>query len=1051
MFKGKLHLNKYLLSSFVVMSMFCSSSAKAQSKKPVKPQPPLAAGENGKLSYTPDSLGNRIPDFSYAGYMGGDKAIPEAPTRVFVPLKKGDATARIQAALDYVASLPVSKDGLKGAVLLEKGTYEVAGSLRIKSSGVVLRGSGMGEDGTVLYSKGKERETLIKVAGLNDRKEGPAVKITDAYVAVNSFKLAVADGKQFKVGDRVTIRRPCTQKWIESIGTYHFGGGITALGWKPGERDMYWDRVVVAVKGNSITIDAPITTALDVNFGGGTVSKLAWSGVISQCGIENLRCVSEFDKNNPKDEDHSWMAISLENATNSWVRRVTFEHFAGSAVAVLESAGKVTVEDCKSLAPVSEIGGQRRYTFYTLGQQTLFQRCYAEYGYHDFAVGYCATGPNAFVQCESHLPFSFSGTIDSWASGVLFDVVNVDGQALSYLNRGQDAQGAGWSAANSVLWQCSAARIDCYAPPTAMNWAFGCWAQFQGNGYWNMSNEHIQPRSLYYAQLVERLGAEAMKRAVLMQVETEASSSPKAEVAAELTALSVKPHPQLSEWIDSADYRAPLTVSTKGIKSIDQIGIRPELVKGKAPAMRVLNGWVVRGSAVVAGARHEEPWWRGSLQPVELKASKPAITRFVPGRTGLGLTDDLDEVTDWMSSKHIVSLEHNYGLWYDRRRDDHERIRRMDGEVWPPFYEQPFARSGTGTAWDGLSKYDLTKYNQFYWSRLKHFANLADQKGLVLVHHNYFQHNIIEAGAHYADFPWRTANNINSTGFPEPPPYAGDKRIFMAEQFYDVSNPTRRALHRAYIRQCLDNFKGNTGVIQLTGFEFTGPLHFVQFWIDMVREWEKDNGKNVIIGLSATKDVQDAILADRERADVVSLIDIRYWHYQADGSAYAPAGGLNLAPRQHARLLKPKRSSFEQVYRAVSEYHQKFPDKAIMYSGDSYDSFGWAAFMAGGSVAQLPASVDPAILAAASQMKPVTPGEPGRYILSGGEKGAIVYGHGTGAFKIDLSNYSGSYKIHWINPSNGQPIQKESIVKGGKIVDLANPAQGDAVLWISKI
>lgn len=78
-----------------------------------------------------------------------------------------------------------------------------------------------------------------------------------------------------------------------------------------------------------------------------------------------------------------------------------------------------------------------------------------------------------------------------------------------------------------------------------------------------------------------------------------------------------------------------------------------------------------------------------------------------------------------------------------------------------------------------MSKYDLTKYNKFYWSRLKQFADLADQNGLVLVHQNYFQHNIIEAGAHYADFPWRTANNINNTGFVEPVNYAGDKRIFL--------------------------------------------------------------------------------------------------------------------------------------------------------------------------------------------------------------------------------------------------------------------------------
>ena len=69
-------------------------------------------------------------------------------------------------------------------------------------------------------------------------------------------------------------------------------------------------------------------------------------------------------------------------------------------------------------------------------------------------------------------------------------------------------------------------------------------------------------------------------------------------------------------------------------------------------------------------------------------------------------------------------------------------------------------------------------------------------------------------------------------------------------------------------------------------------------------------------------------LADPARAAVVDVIDIRYWHYQADGTAYAPKGGQNLAPRQHARLLKPKSTSFEQVYRAVKEYRKKYPGKS---------------------------------------------------------------------------------------------------------------------------
>ena len=982
---------KYFFHAVLVCSAVFTNPNYIFAQKEVKPLPPLSF-ERGKLVYAPDSFGNRIPDFSYCGYMASEKPIPAIPVKVVVPVGKGDATLRIQSALDYVASLPVDENGFRGAVLLQKGMYEVSGQLRITASGVVLRGSGMSENGTLLIGAGTERLALIKIIGRNKEIINGELKIIDAYVPVNatSFKVNQTFNERDDFHTRIIIQRPSTKNWITAIGTDIFGGGISALGWKAGDRDIFFDRTITKIEGNLITIDAPLTTALDSTYGGGSIYFYNDNGRINNCGIENLHCVSTYDKNNLKDEDHRWNAINIENAEDAWVRQITFENFAGSAVSVLETSKRITVEDCKSLHPVSEIGGQRRYTFLTTGQQTLFQRCYAEYSYHDFAAGYCAPGPNAFVQCESLLPYNFSGAIDSWASGILFDVVNIDGNALRFGNRGQDANGAGWAAANSLFWNCSAARIDCYKPPTAQNWSFGSWSQFAGDGYWGESNNTINPRSLYYAQLAERLNKNVDNVSQVLYVPTEASSSPTVEVANELIKQSLKPRMQLKEWIDLSAKRNPIPINVTNAKTIEEVGIKKITPPVLAPPMQIKNGWLVRGNELLTGKRQSVPWWTGGIQGKDLQNAVPAITRFVPGRTGNGLTDDLDELTDNMKGSHTIGMEQNYGLWYDRRRDDHERVRRMDGEVWPPFYELPFARSGKEIAWDGLSKYDLTKYNHFYWSRLKQFADLADQKGLLLVHQDYFQHNIIEAGAHYVDFPWRTANNINNTGFPEPPPFAGDKRIFMAEQFYDITNPVRRELHRKYIRQCLDNFKDNNGVIQFIGEEFTGPLHFVKFWLDVIRGWGKETGKHPIIGLSVTKDVQDSILNNPAYASVVDLIDIRYWHFQADGTTYEPKGGQNLAPRQHARLLKPKKTSFEQVYRAVKEYREKFPGKAVVYSGDSYPEFGMAVLMAGGSLPVLPGEVDRELLKAAVGMRPIASPNKNEYLLSDG-KNSIVY------------------------------------------------------------
>jgi hypothetical protein len=1015
---------------------------------------PASQGPDRRLAYSADERGNRVPDFSYCGYMAAERPIPDVPIRMVVPVVEGDSTRRIQRALDYVAALPVDSNGIRGAVLLGKGRHCVSGSLRITVSGLVLRGSGMGADGTILLATGRHRDTLICTEGEDDRRTGPSSPVTDAFVPVNAGAFCVDASHSWRSGDRVLVHRPCTIEWIRALGTDHFGGGITYLGWKPGSRDLYWDRTIVSVEGNRITLDTPLTTALDAAYGGGTVSTYHWPGRITHVGVENLCCRSTYDPNNPKDEAHRWMAVTLENVSDAWVRQVRFEHFAGSAVAVLETAKRVTVEDCKSLAPVSEIGGQRRNTFWTVGQQTLFQRLYAEGGCHDFAVGFCAAGPNAFVQCESSRPFDFSGGIDSWASGVLFDVVAIDGHALSLFNRSQDGQGVGWNAANSVLWNCSASRIDCYAPPTACNWAFGSWAEFSGDGYWEESNSHVRPRSLYYAQLQDRLGERAAARSHLLPVSGEATTSPSVELAAAMTAQAKGPPPQLCDWIDQAPRRQPIPTSHTGVRTIDEIAhLEPSVATQAGPRMQIDNGWLVYGDAVLTGRQQRVRWWSGGVRPLDVAKATPHITCFVPGRSGPGLTDDLDRLTDELLTQGVVALEHNYGLWYDRRRDDHERIRRRDGDVWPPFYELPFARSGQGTAFDGLSRYDLTKYNPWYWMRLRQFADLADRKGLVLLHQNYFQHNIIEAGAHWTDYPWRPANNVNDTGFPEPPPYAGDKRIFMAEQFYDVNHPVRRPLHRAYIRQCLDSFADNRSVIQFIGAEYTGPLHFVQFWIDTILEWERQTGRRALVGLSVTKDVQDAILADPVRCGAVDVVDIRAWHYRSDGSLYSPAGGQNLAPRQHARLVSPGKTSFEQVYRAVREYRQRYPDKAILYSADFRDDFAWAVFLAGGSLAGIPKFSEPGLLEHAVSMRPVDrPDLPaGQWRLTNGRGESIVYCRSADSVSLNLDAEAGHVAAYWIDPRDGSLLGKQRLDRDAESIELKSPTSGPVVVWVTHV
>jgi hypothetical protein len=848
--------------------------------------PPVGLDASGALVYNVDTAGNRVPDFSHAGYGGGGVPLPQVPARLRVEPQPGDDGARIQAALDQVAALPLDTNGLRGAVLLEPGEYQVEAQLVIKASGVVLRGSGNGLDGTVLHATGTGRRALIEIAGRDGRRSlGAPVALAEDSPA-GSLGLRLSDTNGLKPGMAVTIKRPSTAEWIKFMGMDD-SPGRQGYQWKAGTLDVTWDRVIAAVEGDRVTLDAPVTLALEARFGGAVVQAYQQEGYLTNCGVERLRCISDYDQTNPLDEQHAWNAVDLHALRDGWIADLTAVQFAGSAVQVGAKVTRVTVQDCASLSPVSELAGYRRLAFHNRGQQVLFLRCVSEQGRNDFTTGYTTAGPNVFLHCEARLSASFSGSIGSASSGLLFDDVKIDGAALRLDNLETYNQGVGWAALNSMLWQSSAGVMVCRTPPGANNWAVAVWAQFVGDGSWHKVSQFARPESIYRAQLEARAGKRALD-ALLPRTYTAAPTLP-----------SPAP-PSTAQPIAEAD--KPLTM---------------------------IDGVLLIDGNRLSGRDAETAWWRGRLEPARASDSAPAITRFAPGRTGTGLTDEPPVVAAKLAREGKTIFRHHHGLWYDRRRDDHQMVRRPDAEVFPPFFEQPFARSGQGRAWDGLSRYDLTKYNPWYFDRLRSFAREARKHGIVLLNEMYFQHNIIESGAHWVDSPWRPVNNINATRFTEPPPFQGDT-IKMADEFYDLTDPAYRDLHRAYIRHHLDVLGGESNVIHTLTAENSGPLSFMQFWLDTVAEWRRETGRHPFLALSAPKDVQDAILADAKRETEVDIIDLTYWFRNSAGQEFAPLGGQSLAPRQHQRLFKGKRPDADTIAAMAREYRAKFPGKAVI-------------------------------------------------------------------------------------------------------------------------
>lgn len=504
-------------------------------------------GPDGRLRYTPDERGNLIPDFSHAGYRGGGVALPNVPVRAVVIPEEGSKNdrKRIQAAIDTVSDMPLDRNGLRGAVLLKRGTYTVRGSLKLHTSGVVLRGEGQDEDGTVLHARGKKHGDFIVVQPTGRGARPPAVvdrtaRITDDYVPVGARSFRVKSTARFAVGDTIAVVRPSTKAWIKAIGMDRIPrrkDGRRIKQWRPGSRDIAYYRTITAVEGDRITVNAPLFHALDLNFAKSFVVKHDLSRFLRNVGVENLRSIS-VTRGKPTDrggdEDHPWTMVYMNYVMNAWVRNVTGVQFSLATVKTDQYTLNVTVQDSAYRRPVSRITGRRRFSFLLWGQLNLGLRLYSEFGRHDFVTGNEYSSGIVFLDSVSDRTFASSESHGRYATGVLYDSVRFRRPqadlVLGLYNRGNRGTGHGWTTANSVLWNCSAptAGIAVEKPPLAQNYAIGCnsgtmTGKLEQNmenltrtfapddAHWERWNAGpVAPRSLYLAQLRDRLGPDAV-------------------------------------------------------------------------------------------------------------------------------------------------------------------------------------------------------------------------------------------------------------------------------------------------------------------------------------------------------------------------------------------------------------------------------------------------------------------------------------------------------------------------------------------------------------
>ena len=385
------------------------------------------------------------------------------------------------------------------------------------------------------------------------------------------------------------------------------------------------------------------------------------------------------------------------------------------------------------------------------------------------------------------------------------------------------------------------------------------------------------------------------------------------------------------------------------------------------------------------------------------------------------------------------------------QRHGHNFIRLWAWEhaQWMQFVEKdvpvrykpnPYSRTGPGKALDGGPRFDLTKFNDDYFQRLRRRVELADQRG-IYVSVMFFQGFSLDKrrgnakmGNAWHGHPFHASNNVNGiNGNP-----SGDDS---GREIHELQVPEVTRLQEAYVRKTIDTVGELDNVLWEIGNEcHAESVEWQYHMIRLIQKYEASRGKQHPVGMTGAPIGTKPLLASA--ADWISppgkswltdpsandgkkvvLVDTDHcapWHHDPDWV------WKNLFRGNHFILMD-----------GYVDFRLGSPDKPNPDSDRTRQAMGraraWAERIDLARLAPCPklASTDYCLANAAD----------------GGAFQCAVYLPTGGEATVDLSAASGPLTVRWIKTKTGEGPSVTS-VSGGSRQQFLAPFSGPAVLHL---
>jgi hypothetical protein len=351
----------------------------------------------------------------------------------------------------------------------------------------------------------------------------------------------------------------------------------------------------------------------------------------------------------------------------------------------------------------------------------------------------------------------------------------------------------------------------------------------------------------------------------------------------------------------------------------------------------------------------------------------------------------------------------------------------------------PWPRTGPGTAKDGKPKFDLSRFNQAYFDRLRSRVIAARDRGI------YVSIMLFEGWAiQFSDSSWRkdghplaASNNINGiNGDPN-----GDGYL---KEAHTLQIPAIVNIQKAYVRKVIDTVNDLNNVLyEISNEDHSGSYEWQKEMTNYIKSYEANNKpKQHPVGITAIVKVANSTLLSSP-AHWVSLNSAQFNSTSEPYASNPPAAGtskVSILDSDHIGWgIYINNATFSRAWVWKSFLRGHNP----ILMEDLTSSAGWVA--ARKSMGHTRTYATKMNLAA---MTPQNGLASTSYCLANAGSEYLVYQPGSGGFNVNLA--AGTYSVEWFNPQTGAASSGGSVTVSAGLRSFSPPFSGTVVLYLKR-